>query len=143
MRMRHGEAICDGTINTVRRLEQLINSNNGVMTLHDGSKGRHQMTGDYTPRSAFSRVYEIKVNGYYLRLRLWYDKRNGTARVSALPVHMTRLRQFLPGFGLCLWEVAKSGENKNNGGNANEKASSIHKSIVGGLGRIAEGKAGV
>jgi len=108
MRIRHGEVICEGTVESVKNLERLLSKHGDV--LHDGSKGRNILTGDYTPRSAFSRVYEMRVNGDVLRLTLWYDKRDGTARVRALPVHMTKLRKFIPEFGQRLWEVAKSGE---------------------------------
>lgn len=110
MKIRHGEITCEGTIESVRALEQLINKSGLGTVLHDASKGRNVITGDYTSRSAFSRVYKFQINGEVVKLRLWYDKRINTACVKAAPRHMTKIKRFIPGIGLALWKIAKSGE---------------------------------
>lgn len=106
--LRHGEVICIGTIEAMHNLERTLKGNRVV---HDGSKGKHDLLGDYTPRSAFSRVYEVPVNNYRVRITFWYDRRDGTARVRALPNDMSLLKNNIPDFGNRLWVVAKSGEN--------------------------------
>lgn len=108
MKIRHGEVICKGNIDTVKELEQLIIKSGLGTILHDASKGRHMMMGDYTDRSAFSKVYEIRLNGERLKLRLWYDKRDNTACVKAVPWHMAKLKRYIPGMGQALWKIAKS-----------------------------------
>lgn len=108
MKTRHGEVICEGAIEPVRALEQLIIKSGLGTVLHDASKGRHMMTGDYTARSAFSKVYEIRLNGEHLKLRFWFDKRDNTACVKAIPWHMAKLKRGIPGLGKALWVIVKS-----------------------------------
>ena len=139
MKIRHGEVICEGTLDAVRHLDSLLNEASNSKVLHDGSKGKHLMIGDYTTRSAFSRTYGVQFRNAYVKLRLWYDRRNGTARVSASPRHMTMLRASLPGFGQRLWEVAKSGETIRSEG---EKVDKVYKSPMGSVARMATSEVG-
>lgn len=134
--IRNNEVICVGTVESVRYLEHILNQNAECTILHDASKGKHLLLGDYTKRVAFSRKMKVDIKGESLCVRLWYDRRVNIAKVCASPSNLTKLRKLVPGFGHSLWQVAKSIDEVKH-----DESVQVHTGFVPSVAGMATGKA--
>ena len=101
-----------GTVESLRLLEVVLRNSGGVV-IHNGEYGRDYMTRIDTQRKSFVRVWHLKVNGDFVKVRFWYENREGSmlkglGNITASPRHFELLSEHNPSFKIALQKVVES-----------------------------------
>lgn len=100
-----------GTAESLHLLESVL-KNSGGKIIHNGEFGRDYMTNINVKRNSFARVWHIKVNDEFIKLRFWYENRDGSmlkgfGNITGSPRHFEVLGQ-VPEFKTVLQKIADS-----------------------------------